>query len=32
VADGDPTGPYSIKVLVGDRLIHEFEFKVVQAP
>lgn len=29
VADGDPTGPYSIKVLVEDRLIHEFEFKVV---
>ena len=32
VADGDPTGPYSIKVLVGDRLIHEFQFRVENAP
>jgi hypothetical protein len=27
VADGDPAGQYSIKVYVGDRLIHEFEFR-----
>ena len=32
VAEGDPTGPYSIKVLVGDRLVHEFDFTVENTP
>lgn len=32
VAEGDPTGRYSIKVLIGDRLIHEFEFRVENVP
>lgn len=28
VADGDPVGQYSIKVHVGDRMVHEFSFTV----
>ncbi|ESW83898.1 hypothetical protein X770_25235 [Mesorhizobium sp. LSJC269B00] len=32
MAEGDPIGPYSIKVLVGDRLVHKFDFSVENAP
>ena len=32
VADGDPAGPYSIKVYVGEKLLHAFDFKAEIVP
>jgi len=29
IAEGDPAGPYRIRVYHGDRLLHEFRFTVV---
>jgi len=32
VAEGDPAGPYSIKVYVGETLLHAFDFNVESVP